>query len=72
MCVKKIGKRIPKEINEKVIQHENLFFSLFACQVEEELKAAENLSIQDYIRESQNIASLHHQIVGCDQVRIKN
>ena len=37
-------------------------------QVEEELKAAENLSIQDYIRESQNIASLHHQIVECDQV----
>ena len=36
--------------------------------MEDELKAAENLSIQDYIRESQNIASLHHQIVECDQV----
>ena len=41
-----------------------------SLQVEEELKAAENLSIQDYIRESQNIASLHHQIVDCDQVKI--
>lgn len=37
-------------------------------KVEEELKMAENLSIQDYIRESRNIASLHHQIVDCDQV----
>ena len=32
------------------------------------MKSAENLSIQDYIRESKNIASLHHQIVECDQV----
>lgn len=40
----------------------------YSQQVEEELKGAENLSIQDYIRESQNIASLHNQIVECDQV----
>lgn len=40
----------------------------YSTQVEEELKVAENLSIQDYIRESTNIASLHHQIVECDQI----
>jgi len=50
----------------------NLFFELNKnksgnkndcfLKVENELKEAENLSIQDYIRESQNIASLHHQV----------
>ena len=40
----------------------------YSEQVEEELKAVENKSIQDYIRESQNIASLHNQIVNCDQI----
>ena len=67
-----IGLQIIKEVNE-----EKLAYFIFCVlnqpksglvQVEEELKAAENLSIQDYIRESQNIASLHHQIVECDQV----
>ena len=33
----------------------------YSEQVEEELKTVENQSIQDYIRESQNIASLHNQ-----------
>ncbi len=47
----------------------NTILTKIELQVEEELKAAENLSIQDYIRESQNIASLHHQIVDCDQVK---
>ena len=40
----------------------------YSEQVEEELKSVENKSIQDYIRESQNIASLHNQIVNCDQI----
>ncbi len=41
---------------------------LWALQVESELRDVENKSIQDYIRESQNIASLHNQIVNCDQI----
>ena len=40
----------------------------YSTQVEEELKKEENQSIQDYIRESQNIASLHNQIVNCDSI----
>lgn len=40
----------------------------YSRQVEEELKKAENSCIGDFIGESQNIASLHHQIVECDQI----
>ena len=40
----------------------------YSQEVEEELKKAENSCIGDFIRESQNIASLHHQIVECDQI----
>ena len=40
----------------------------YSQQVEEELKKAENSCINDFIRESQNIAALHHQIVDCDQI----
>ncbi|TRY62008.1 hypothetical protein TCAL_08474 [Tigriopus californicus] len=40
----------------------------YSTQVEDQLKAEENLSIQDYIQQSQNIASLHNQIVSCDEI----
>lgn len=40
----------------------------YSRQIEKELKEVENNSIQDYIKESQNIASLHNQIVSCDQI----
>lgn len=40
----------------------------YSKQVEKNLKEVENKSIDDYIRESQNIASLHYQIEGCDAI----
>jgi len=40
----------------------------YSKQVEDELKVVENESIEDYIEQSQNIASLHNQIVECDQL----
>lgn len=40
----------------------------YSKQIEKELKEVENKSIQDYIKESQNIASLHNQISACDQI----
>ena len=40
----------------------------YSKQVEDELKVVENESIEDYIDQSQNIASLHNQIVECDQL----
>lgn len=40
----------------------------YSRQVERELKEVESNSIQDYITESQNIASLHNQIQACDHI----
>lgn len=40
----------------------------YSKQVERELKEVENKSIQDYIKESQNIVSLHNQITACDNI----
>lgn len=40
----------------------------YSREIEKELKEVENKSIQDYIKESQNIASLHNQIAACDNI----
>jgi CHASE3 domain sensor protein len=40
----------------------------YSRQIEKELKDVENKSIKDYIKESQNIASLHNQIAACDSI----
>ncbi|XP_066599067.1 vacuolar protein sorting-associated protein 52 homolog [Prorops nasuta] len=40
----------------------------YSRQIEKELKEVENKSIQDYIKESRNIASLHNQIAACDNI----
>lgn len=40
----------------------------YSKQVEKNLKEVENKSIDDYIRESQNIANLHYHIEGCDTI----
>lgn len=40
----------------------------YSKQVELELQHIEHVSIKDYIKESQNIASLHNQITACDEI----
>ncbi|KAL5011478.1 hypothetical protein ScPMuIL_010029 [Solemya velum] len=40
----------------------------YSKEIEKELLEVENASIQDYIKESQNIASLHKQIAACDTI----
>ncbi|CAD7079991.1 unnamed protein product [Hermetia illucens] len=40
----------------------------YSHQIEKEFKQVENKSIEDYIKESQNIASLHNQIGECDEI----
>ncbi|XP_059366105.1 vacuolar protein sorting-associated protein 52 homolog [Carassius carassius] len=40
----------------------------YSKQVETELQRIEQASIKDYIKESQNIASLHNQISACDSI----
>lgn len=40
----------------------------YSRQIEKEFKEVENKSIEDYIKESQNIAKLHNQIGNCDTI----
>ncbi|CAH1388423.1 unnamed protein product [Nezara viridula] len=40
----------------------------YSRQIERQLKDVENKSIQNYIKESQNIVSLHNQINACDKI----
>ncbi|XP_077286591.1 vacuolar protein sorting 52 [Arctopsyche grandis] len=40
----------------------------YARQIDSELKLAEQKSIEDYLKESENIASLHSQIEDCDSI----
>lgn len=40
----------------------------YSKQIEKDLKEVENQSIEEYIKESQNIASLHNQIGDCDNI----
>lgn len=40
----------------------------YSRQIEKEFKDVENKSIEDYIKESQNIANLHNQIGNCDTI----
>lgn len=40
----------------------------YSQQIETDLKSVENQSIEEYIKESQNIACLHNQIGDCDNI----
>ena len=40
----------------------------YSRTVERELRTEEEASIADYVAESKNIATLHHQIVDCDKL----
>lgn len=40
----------------------------YSKEVEKKLRECENKSIQDYIKESQNIVNLHNKINDCDTI----
>lgn len=40
----------------------------YSREVEKKLRECENKSIQDYIKESQNIVNLHNRINDCDGI----
>lgn len=40
----------------------------YSKEVEKKLREYENKSIQDYIKESQNIVNLHNRINSCDDI----
>lgn len=43
----------------------------YALQLDKNIKDAEKTSVADYIKESENIASLHNQIEDCDGILAK-
>jgi hypothetical protein len=62
---------IDNALDDEVVQDIlNSFTDLrqYSKEIEKELKETENKSIQDYIKESANIASLHNQISACDEI----
>lgn len=40
----------------------------YALQIDKNIKEAEKSSVADYLKESENIASLHNQIEDCDSI----
>lgn len=43
----------------------------YALQIDKSIKEAEKVSVADYLKESENIASLHNQIEDCDGILAK-
>lgn len=63
--------QLPQNFGDDVVQEvlkTGTDLRQYSRQIEKELKEVENKSIQDYIKESQNIASLHNQIAACDNI----
>lgn len=63
--------QLPQDLEDDVVQEvlkTGTDLRQYSRQIEKELKEVENKSIQDYIKESQNIASLHNQITACDNI----
>ncbi|XP_011301646.1 vacuolar protein sorting-associated protein 52 homolog isoform X2 [Fopius arisanus] len=65
------SEQLPPDLEDDVVQEvlrTGTDLRQYSRQIEKELKEVENKSIQDYIKESQNIASLHNQIAACDNI----
>lgn len=63
--------QLPQDLGDDVVQEvlkTGMDLRQYSEQIEEELKEVENKSIQDYIKESQNIVNLHNQITACDNI----
>lgn len=63
--------QLPQDLGDDVVQEvlkTGTDLRQYSRQIEKELKEAETMSIQDYIKESENIASLHNQISACDNI----
>lgn len=65
------GSLITQQLEDKEIQEilkSGTDLRQYSQQIEKDLKAVENQSIDEYIKESQNIACLHNQIGDCDNI----
>lgn len=67
----KSKKALAQQLEDKEIQvilKSSTDLRQYSKQIEKDLKEVENQSIEEYIKESQNIASLHNQIGDCDNI----
>lgn len=65
------GSLISQQLEDKEIQEilkSGTDLRQYSQQIEKDLKTVENQSIDEYIKESQNIACLHNQIGDCDNI----
>lgn len=65
------GQLISQQLEDKEIQEilkSGTDLRQYSQQIEKDLKAVENQSIEEYIKESQNIARLHNEIGDCDSI----
>lgn len=65
------GSLMTQQLEDKEIQEilkSGTDLRQYSQQIEKDLKAVENQSIDEYIKESQNIACLHNQIGDCDSI----
>ena len=60
-----LGQQLEADVVQEVLKS-GTDLRHYSRQVERELKDVENKCIQDYIKESENIVSLHNQIAACD------
>lgn len=70
-AVNQRGNLISQQLEDKEIQEilkSGTDLRQYSQQIEKDLKAVENQSIEEYIKESQNIACLHNQIGDCDSI----
>ncbi|XP_014206757.1 vacuolar protein sorting-associated protein 52 homolog [Copidosoma floridanum] len=63
--------QLPEDLEDDLIRevlNSGTDLRQYSAQIEKELQEVENKSIQDYMKESENIASLHNQIAACDNI----
>lgn len=63
----KVSLEVKPDVIEEVIKT-GTDLRQYSKEVEKKLREYENKSIQDYIKESQNIVNLHNKINNCDNI----
>lgn len=69
--LEEVDSHIQANLEDEVVQKalkDGVDLRQYSAQIETELKKAENVCINNFIGQSQNIAALHHEIVECDEI----
>lgn len=62
---------LPEDLGDDLVQEvlkTGTDLRQYSSEIEKELEEVENKSIQDYIKEAENIAGLYNQITSCDDI----